>query len=60
VTDLTSAVTAFSGSVLTLLPQALTVVKAEAKLDITILSATHIADGSAIFTVEESSAIVNS
>ncbi|KAJ4398274.1 hypothetical protein N0V91_010321 [Didymella pomorum] len=59
VTDLTVAVNNFDGSLLGLLPQALAVVKTEAKLDLTILKATHITEKSANFTAEESTNIVN-
>lgn len=59
VTDLTAAVNNFDGSLLGLLPQALAVVKTEAKLDLTILKATHITEKSANFTAEESTTIVN-
>ena len=59
VTDLTTAVNNFDGSLLGLLPQALAVVKAETKLDVTILKATHIAEKSANFTAEESTNVVN-
>jgi hypothetical protein len=59
VTDLTVAVNNFDGSLLGLLPQALAVVKTEAKLDLTILKATHITEKSAKFTAEESTNIVN-
>ncbi|KZM24131.1 hypothetical protein ST47_g4712 [Ascochyta rabiei] len=59
VTGLTSAVNNFDDSLLALLPQALAVVKAEAKLDVTILKATYIADESADLTAEESSNVVN-
>lgn len=60
VTDLTTAVNNFDGSLLGLLPQALAVVKTEAKLDLTILKATHITEKSTNFTAEESTGIVNS
>lgn len=60
VTDLTTAVNNFDGSLLGLLPQALAVVKTEAKLDLTILKATHITEKSVNFTAEESTNIVNS
>ena len=60
VTDLTTAVNNFDGSLLGLLPQALAVVKTEAKLDLTILKATHITDKSANFSVAGSTNIVNS
>ncbi|KAF9697744.1 hypothetical protein EKO04_004249 [Ascochyta lentis] len=59
VIGLTTAVNRFDGSLLSLLPQALAVVKTEAKLDITILKATHIAEKSTNFTPEESTNIVN-
>lgn len=59
VTGLTTAVNNFDGSLLSLLPQALAVVKAEAKLDLTILKATHITEKSASFTADESANIVN-
>lgn len=59
VTGLTTAVNKFDGSLLGLLPQALGVVKAEVKLDVTILKATHIADKSTAFTAAESTNIVN-
>ncbi|KAJ4983671.1 hypothetical protein SVAN01_10829 [Stagonosporopsis vannaccii] len=59
VTGLTTAVNKFDGSLLGLLPQALGVVKAEVKLDVTILKANHIADKSGSFTAEESANIVN-
>jgi hypothetical protein len=59
VMGLTTAVNNFDGSLLGLLPQALAVVKAETKLDVTILKATHIAENSANFTAEESTNIVN-
>lgn len=60
VTDLTRAVNNFDGSLLGLLPQALAVVKTEAKLDLTILKATHITNKSASFSAAESTNIVNS
>jgi hypothetical protein len=59
VTELTIAVNNFDGSLLGLLPQALDVVKTEARLDLTILKATHITEKSAKFTAEESANIVN-
>ncbi|KAH6629290.1 hydrophobic surface binding protein A-domain-containing protein [Boeremia exigua] len=59
VTGLTTAVNKFDGSLFGLLPQALAVVKAEAKLDVTILKATYITGKSANFTAEESTNIVN-
>ncbi|KAF1925077.1 uncharacterized protein M421DRAFT_264523 [Didymella exigua CBS 183.55] len=59
VTDLTTAVNKFDGSLFGLLPQALSVVKTEAKLDLTILKATGITERSASFTAEESTNIVN-
>lgn len=59
VTDLTTAVNNFDGSLFGLLPQAIAVVKTEAKLDLTILKATHITEKSASFTAEESTNIVN-
>lgn len=59
VTDLTTAVNNFDGSLLGLVPQALAVVQAEAKLDLTILKATHITEKSASFTAEESANIIN-
>jgi hypothetical protein len=58
VTELTTAVNSFDGSLLGLLPQALAVVKAEAEVDITILKATHIAETSANYTAAESTEIV--
>lgn len=58
VTSLTTAVNDFDGSLLGLLPQALAVVGAETKVDVTILKATHIASTSANFTAEESTQIV--
>lgn len=59
VTDLTTAVNKFDGSLFGLIPQALAVTKTEAKLDFTILKATHITEKSAPFTVEESTNIVS-
>ena len=59
VADLTTAVNYFDGSLFSLLPQALAVVKTEAKLDLTILKATRITDKSANFTAEESTDLVN-
>jgi len=59
VPGLTTAVNDFDGSLLGLLPQSLAVVKAETKLDVTILKATYIADQSANFTADESTNIVN-
>lgn len=59
VTSLTTAVNKFDGSLLGLLPQALAVVKAETKLDATILKATHITKQSANFSADESTNIVN-
>lgn len=59
VTDLTTAVTSFDGSLLGLLPQALAVLKTEARLDLTILKATHITEKSVNFTAPESTNIVN-
>lgn len=56
--DLTLAVNNFDGSLLGLLPQALKVVGAEIKVDITVLKATHIAEKGASFTSEESAEIV--
>ncbi|KAF2998646.1 hypothetical protein E8E13_007777 [Curvularia kusanoi] len=58
VTDLTTAVNTFDGSLLGLIPQSFAVVSAEAKLDIEILKATYIAKQSANFTTEESGSIV--
>ncbi|KAH7402613.1 hydrophobic surface binding protein A-domain-containing protein [Pyrenochaeta sp. MPI-SDFR-AT-0127] len=58
VTDLTAAVNKFDGSLLGLLPQALAVVAAEAKVDVTILKATHITSKSSSFTAEQSLEIV--
>ncbi|KAF1843159.1 uncharacterized protein K460DRAFT_356924 [Cucurbitaria berberidis CBS 394.84] len=58
VAGLTTAVTNFDGSFLGLLPQALAVVGAETKLDVTILKATHITKQSSNFTAAESSQIV--
>lgn len=60
VADLTTAVNNFDGSLLVLLPQALAVATAEAKLDHTILKATDITEKSASFTAEESTSIVSS
>jgi hypothetical protein len=59
VPELTTAVNNFDGSLFGLLPQSLAVVKTEAKLDLTILKATHITETSASFTAEESTNIVN-
>ena len=59
VTDLTAAVNNFDGSLLGLLPQALALVKTEAKLDLTILKTTHITERSGNFTAEESTSVVN-
>jgi hypothetical protein len=59
VTDLTTAVNNFDGSLLSLLSQALAVVKTEARLDLTILKATHITGKSANFTAEKSTNIAN-
>jgi hypothetical protein len=58
VAGLTTAVNNFDGSLLTLLPQALAVVQAEIKVDVTILKATHIAEKSSNFTTEESANVV--
>ncbi|KAJ4377351.1 hypothetical protein N0V83_000176 [Neocucurbitaria cava] len=59
VTSLTSAVNAFDGSLLGLLPQSIAVVAAETKVDVTILKATHIAASSANFTADESTQVVD-
>ncbi|KAF2633993.1 hypothetical protein BU25DRAFT_486969 [Macroventuria anomochaeta] len=59
VTGMTTAVNNFDGSLLGRLPQTLAIVKAETKLDVTILKATRIAQKSANFTAEESTNIVN-
>ncbi|KAF2655117.1 hypothetical protein K491DRAFT_436722 [Lophiostoma macrostomum CBS 122681] len=59
VTDLTDAVNAFDGSLLTVIPQSLAVITAETKLDATILKATWIVKQSANFTDAESSSIVS-
>jgi uracil phosphoribosyltransferase len=59
VPELTTAVNNFDGSLFGLLPQSLDVVRTEAKLDLTILKATHITEKSASFTAEESTNIVN-
>jgi hypothetical protein len=58
VTDLTTAVDAFDGSLLGLIPQSLAIVKASTTLDVTILKATFLTSTSANFTSDESTAIV--
>lgn len=58
VTGLTTAVNNFEGSLLGLLPQALAVVGAETKVDVTVLKATHIASQSSNFTADESTQVV--
>lgn len=58
VIGLTTAVNNFDGSLLGLLPQALAVVAAEAKVDVTILKATHITSESTSFTAEQSLEVV--
>jgi outer membrane murein-binding lipoprotein Lpp len=58
VTSLTSAVNAFDGSLLGLLPQSLAVVATEAKVDALTLKATYTAEQSSNFTAAESTEIV--
>ncbi|KAH8599080.1 hydrophobic surface binding protein A-domain-containing protein [Bisporella sp. PMI_857] len=58
VTDLTTAVNNFDGSLLGLIPQSLAIVKASTTLDVTILKATFLTSQSANFTSEESTQIV--
>lgn len=59
VTDVTTAVKRFDGSLLGLLPQALPVVKTEARVDFTIPKATRITEKGASLTAEESTNIVD-
>lgn len=58
VTELTTAVNNFDGSLLGVLPQSLAVIGAETKLDATILKTTAITKMSANFTDAESLSIV--
>lgn len=56
--SLTTAVNAFDGSLLHVLPQSLAVIAAETSLDATILKTTFITKSSANFTELESNSIV--
>lgn len=58
VPELTKAVNAFEGEWLSLLPQALGVVAAETKVDLTIVKATKITEDSTPFTPAETTEIV--
>lgn len=58
VTDLTTAVNSFDGSLLGLLPQAFEVVAAETKVDSTVLKAIYTASQSSNFTAAESTEVV--
>ncbi|KAF2796492.1 hypothetical protein K505DRAFT_237551 [Melanomma pulvis-pyrius CBS 109.77] len=58
VTELTTAVNNFDGSLFGVLPQSLAVIGAETKLDATILKGTAITSQSANFTAEESTQVV--
>ena len=58
VTDLTTAVDAFDGSLLNVISQSVEVIAAESKLDATTLKATLIVKQSSNFTDAESNSIV--
>lgn len=58
VTELTTAVNKFDGSLFGVLPQSLAVIGAETKLDATILKAAAITSQSSNFTAEESTQVV--